>query len=71
MILLIYRRWIRLLFGREFNLPDVLSIWDLIFSLSKGNIQTELDFSIIEFISTSMLLNISELCKNCIIKNSI
>jgi hypothetical protein len=64
MILLIYRRWIRLLFGREFNLPDVLSIWDLIFSLSKGNIQTELDFSIIEFISTSMLLNISELCKN-------
>lgn len=27
-----FRRWIRLLFGREFDFKDVLKVWDLLFA---------------------------------------
>lgn len=27
-----YRRWIRLLFGREFDFKEVLKIWDMLFA---------------------------------------
>jgi hypothetical protein len=68
-IKLIFRRWIRLLFGREFTIPEVIKIWDLLFLNSKGNVNEELDFSILEYISVSLLLNISELSKKIYLNN--
>ncbi|EGG13897.1 TBC1 domain family member 5 like protein [Cavenderia fasciculata] len=41
-------RWIRLLFGREFHLEDVLSMWDAIFAYGDN-------LHLIDFISISML----------------
>ena len=53
-------RWIRLLFGREFHIEDVLVIWDAIFADCGGFREQELDamlidLSIVEHISVMML----------------
>lgn len=45
------RRWIRLLFGREFPFDDVLVLWDFIFA---EGLRTEL----IDLICVAMLLRI-------------
>lgn len=39
-ILLIFSRWLRLLFGREFSLLDLLVLWDAIFGVGDDLILT-------------------------------
>ncbi|KAL9593996.1 MAG: hypothetical protein Q9219_007271 [cf. Caloplaca sp. 3 TL-2023] len=46
-------RWIRLLFGREFPLDDVLSIWDILFA-------EDPTLDLIDWICVSMLLRIRQ-----------
>lgn len=42
------RRWIRLLFGREFHLEDVLVIWDALFAYGKR-------LALVDYVSLAML----------------
>lgn len=52
-------RWIRLLFGREFKIDDVLVIWDAIFSNSGGRDLKEgeiINVDLIEHLSVAMLI---------------
>lgn len=46
-------RWLRLLFGREFGLPDMMIIWDAIFAES-------LSFDLVDFIFVAMIMCIRE-----------
>lgn len=46
-------RWIRLLFGREFPLDDVLALWDLLFAEDPS-------LELIDLVCVSMLLRIRE-----------
>jgi TBC1 domain family member 5 len=48
-------RWIRLLFGREFNLQDTLSVWDVLFA--EG-----LSLSLVDMTCLAMLLRIRWRC---------
>lgn len=50
-----YRRWLRVLFGREFPLQDVLVLWDVI--LAEGK-----DFSLAGYILVAMLIVIRTPC---------
>ncbi|XP_064471818.1 TBC1 domain family member 5-like isoform X2 [Ornithodoros turicata] len=62
-------RWLRLLFGREFGLPDLLIIWDAIFAES-------LAFCLVDFIFIAMLICIRDKllnadytqCLSCLMK---
>ena len=45
------RRWIRLLFGREFPFEDVLRLWDIIFA-------EDPTLDLVDFICVAMLLRI-------------
>lgn len=47
-------RWLRLLFGREFPMQDLLQIWDAIFAYS-------LSFDLVDYIFTAMLISIDKL----------
>lgn len=47
-------RWLRLLFGREFSMQDLLVIWDAIFANS-------LSFDLVDYIFTAMLIFIRDL----------
>lgn len=49
-------RWLRLLFGREFPLQDLLVLWDAIFAV--GN-----QFELTNFIVVAMLIRIRKQCK--------
>ena len=53
---LVFSRWIRLLFGREFPLPSVLEIWDAVFADGPS-------LSLIDYISVVMLMHIREVCE--------
>lgn len=46
-----HRRWIRLLFGREFGFDDVLSMWDAIFA-------DDPSLEIVDLICLNMLLRL-------------
>jgi len=46
-------RWIRLLFGREFHLDDVLTIWDAVFAF--GN-----DFKLIDYMCLTMIMYLKD-----------
>eukprot|EP00002_Diphylleia_rotans_P017302 TRINITY_DN335_c0_g2_i2.p1 TRINITY_DN335_c0_g2~~TRINITY_DN335_c0_g2_i2.p1 ORF type:complete len:618 (-),score=115.92 TRINITY_DN335_c0_g2_i2:494-2347(-) len=46
------RKWIRLLFGREFHLEDVMTLWDAIFASDIS--------SFIEYVAVAMLIYIRE-----------
>jgi TBC1 domain family protein 5 len=50
------RRWIRLLFGREFPYDDLLALWDKLFA-------EDPDLELIDLICVSMLLRIRWQCK--------
>lgn len=50
----VYSRWLRLLFGREFSLQDLLVVWDAIFS-------DGISFSLCDYIFASMLIVIRKL----------
>lgn len=45
------RRWIRLLFGREFPLPELLEVWDSLFA-------EDPDLQLVDYICVAMLLRI-------------
>lgn len=45
-----FSRWLRLLFGGEFSLVDVLVLWDTIFAKSPQ------DFVLVNYIFVSMLV---------------
>lgn len=45
------RRWIRLLFGREFPLDDVLNVWDALFAIDST-------LELVDMISVAMLLRV-------------
>ncbi|XP_078333196.1 TBC1 domain family member 5-like isoform X6 [Crassostrea virginica] len=47
-------RWIRLLFGREFPMQDLLALWDAIFADGVG-------FELVDFVFVAMLLYIRDL----------
>lgn len=47
-------RWLRLLFGREFCIQDLLVIWDAIFSAS-------LSFDLVDYVFVAMLISIRDL----------
>lgn len=49
-------RWVRLLFGREFDFQDMISMWDLLFS-------EKLSLNIIDLVCVVMLLRIRQPCK--------
>ncbi|KAJ8790818.1 hypothetical protein J1605_021246 [Eschrichtius robustus] len=50
------RRWVRLLFGREFPLQDLLVVWDALFA-------DGLSLSLVDYIFIAMLLYIRDACK--------
>ncbi|XP_061182868.1 TBC1 domain family member 5-like isoform X5 [Saccostrea echinata] len=62
-------RWIRLLFGREFPMQDLLALWDAIFADGVG-------FELVDFVFVAMLLYIRDLllasdypqCLNCLMR---
>ena len=50
------RRWVRLLFGREFTFQDLIVLWDAIFADSAM-------LDLVDYIFVAMLIKIRELCK--------
>jgi hypothetical protein len=52
----LFSRWIRLLFGREFPMQDLLVLWDALFADGIG-------FDLVDYIFVAMLLYIRDLCK--------
>lgn len=51
----IFRRWIRLLFGREFVLQDLLVLWDSIFADSS-------ELELVDYVYIAMLHHIRDKC---------
>lgn len=49
-------RWLRLLFGREFALQDLLLLWDAIFGEGE-------ELSLINFVVVAMLIRIRDKCE--------
>lgn len=49
-------RWLRLLFGREFEFDQVLSVWDALFTNSIG-------LELVDWIAVAMLMQIRQECK--------
>ncbi len=49
-----YRKWVRLLFGREFPMQDLLVLWDAIFA-------DGIAFDLVDYIFVAMLLYIRDL----------
>lgn len=47
------RRWLRLLFGREFQLFDLLMLWDAIFAEAH-------EFELTDYVVVAMLISIRE-----------
>ena len=50
-------RWIRLLFGREFEIHELLKLWDAIFA-------QDATLQIVDFICLAILLRMRDQCKN-------
>lgn len=51
-----YRRWTRLLFGREFPFNDTLEVWDLLFAEDPS-------LELIDYMCVAMILRIRWQCK--------
>lgn len=49
-------RWLRLLFGREFSLPDLLVLWDAFFADGSA-------FTLTSYVVVAMLVLIRPKCK--------
>jgi TBC1 domain family protein 5 len=47
----IFRRWIRLLFGREFSFEEVLRMWDMFFAEGPG-------LDLVDYTCVAMILRI-------------
>jgi len=52
------RRWLRLLFGREFPLQDLLVLWDVIFAEGEN-------FELVNYVVVAMLMAIRCQCEFC------
>lgn len=52
----LFRRWVRLLFGREFPLQDLLVIWDALFADS-------ITLDLVDYVFLAMLLYIRDACE--------
>ena len=52
-MLIFCSRWVRLLFGREFAMQDLLVLWDAIFADGIG-------FELVDFVFVAMLLYLRE-----------
>jgi hypothetical protein len=50
-------RWIRLLFGREFNIDNVLELWDAIFAEDPS-------LNIVEYVCLVLLIRIRDKCRD-------
>ena len=48
-----FRRWVRLLFGREFDLQDLLVLWDALFADSRS-------LDLVDYIFVAMMFNIRQ-----------
>ena len=57
----VFSRWVRLLFGREFPMQDLLVLWDAIFA-------DGIAFDLVDYMFVAMLLYIRDLCKLCLQK---
>lgn len=53
---MIIRRWIRLLFGREFPFEELLTMWDTLFAEDPG-------LDLVDMVCVAMLLRIRWQCK--------
>ncbi len=49
-------RWVRLLFGREFPLQDLLVVWDALFADS-------ITLDLVDYVFVAMLLYIRDACE--------
>jgi hypothetical protein len=52
--ILVYSRWLRLLFGREFTILDLLTIWDVIFADQSSQ-------SMVNYVFVALLVQIRQL----------
>lgn len=50
-------RWLRLLFGREYALPDLLVLWDALFADGRGA------SGLTNYVVVAMLVQIRQRCK--------
>lgn len=50
------RRWVRLMFTREFPLDECMELWDAIFSRGR-------DLNLVDYLCVSMLLNVRATCE--------
>lgn len=57
LLIICYSRWLRLLFGREFPLQDLLVLWDAIFADNKS-------FDLVNYIVVAMLVAIRNICEH-------
>lgn len=55
-ICVLFRRWLRLLFGREFPMQDLLILWDAIFADS-------LTFDLVDYVFVAMLSYLKNACQ--------
>jgi len=53
MMVLCCSRWVRLLFGREFPMQDLLMLWDAIFA-------DGISFDLVDYVFVAMLLYIRD-----------
>ena len=49
-------RWIRLLYGREFSIPRLLTLWDGLFA-------DGISLDLVDYIYLAMLINLRGVCK--------
>lgn len=52
-----HSRWVRLLFGREFLLQDLLAVWDALFADS-------ITLDLVDYVFVAMLLYIRDACES-------
>lgn len=55
-VFILFRRWIRLLFGREFSLNRLLILWDALFA-------DGMSLDLVDFVYLAMLINLRGVCK--------
>lgn len=59
-----FSRWLRLMFGGEFSLMDLLVIWDTIFAKSPE------DFALVDYVFVAMLVLLRVQCKYIIFNST-
>uniref|UniRef100_A0A915E940 Rab-GAP TBC domain-containing protein n=1 Tax=Ditylenchus dipsaci TaxID=166011 RepID=A0A915E940_9BILA len=57
-------RWLRLLFGREFPIHDLLFLWDVILAENSGGRNGPSDLAFVDYVFVALLVQISHLLVN-------